>query len=66
MMRKRSQQGRHQSLRTRLRLTQREAADRVGVNHSMWCHWEKGRHPPTKPFQMLLTMLDKGLLDCAA
>jgi DNA-binding transcriptional regulator YiaG len=50
------------ALRERLGLTQREAAELVGVNDSMWCHWEKGRHPPTRPFEILLGLLDKGVL----
>lgn len=51
------------SLRLRLKLTQTEAGDKVGVTKAMWCFWESGRHSVTKPFQILLTLLDKGRLD---
>ncbi len=50
-------------LRDRLGLTQAQAGARVGVNDSMWCHWEKGRHKPARYFEILLSLLEKGALD---
>lgn len=52
-------------LRSRLDLTQRAAAELVGATHSLWSHWEAGRHKPTKPFQKLLTLIEKEALESA-
>jgi DNA-binding transcriptional regulator YiaG len=53
------------ALRERYKLTQQEAAERVGVGKAMWCHWEKGRHAPTRPFQILFLLFERGVLDAA-
>ncbi len=50
-------------LRGRFRCSQAQVAECVGVGKAMWCHWEKGRYAPTKPFCILLKLLEDGRID---
>ncbi len=50
------------ALRVKLRLTQLQAAKSVGVGKSLWCQWEKGRARVTRPFEILLSLLENGTI----
>lgn len=50
-------------MRERFGMTQGEAGRWVGIGKSMWCHWEHGRHRPSKPFLILLDLFEQGRLD---
>lgn len=46
-------------LRERLDLSQRAAAELVGVTRRQWAAWEAGESTPSGPAAMLLTLLDQ-------
>lgn len=50
------------ALRERLGLTQREAAEKVGVTLNAWQKWEAGRQRPTESHLKLIDILDGGKL----
>ena len=41
-------------LRSKLRLTQVQAAEKIGTSFNTWNCWERGRRDPQKIFQRLL------------
>src|SRR5262245_27191940 len=50
------------ALRERLGLTQKAAAERLGVATRTWIAWENSHGKPGKPAAKLLTLLDNGQL----
>lgn len=44
-------------IRNRLDITQEQLAERVGVQRTAVCHWEKGLRKPTGPVRILLGKL---------
>jgi len=44
-------------IRERLDITQEELAEKVGVQRTAVCHWERGIRKPTGPVRILLDKL---------
>jgi transcriptional regulator with XRE-family HTH domain len=49
-------------LRKRLDLTQAQIAEKVGASTRSWSSWERGEEKPSKPFMILIDLLDQGKL----
>lgn len=48
------------ALRWRLRLTQRQAAERAHISQSQWSAFEAGRRQPTRTIAYLLELMEQG------
>lgn len=46
------------ALRSRLGLTQQQAAARIRVSLRAWSGWERGEDTPSPPFELLLELLE--------
>ncbi len=46
------------ALRTRLGLTQAQAASRIRTSLRAWSSWERGEEVPSPPFELLIQLLD--------
>jgi DNA-binding XRE family transcriptional regulator len=40
-------------------ITQQQAAELVGVTRRSWINWEMGHQIPTRPVQILISLLEK-------
>ena len=50
------------AMRKRLGLTQAHVAEKIGASTRSWNGWERGEEKPSKPFLILIDLLDQGKL----
>lgn len=48
------------AIRKGIKLTQAEAAKRIGITATQWCMYENGRRRPSGPAAILIQMMEQG------